>query len=77
MALALAAGCSSRPERRDCVDGADRIASNQNCENYQELEYRKKTVGQPYFRYLYGGSSGGHMGDMVSGGSPTPRSGGS
>jgi hypothetical protein len=72
MALAFTTGCNRTPERRNCVDETGSITSDQNC---QMVEQRRRSgyIGpQPYYHYLYGGSSGGHMGDRVVGGNPMP-----
>jgi hypothetical protein len=72
MALAFTSGCNRTPERRNCVDETGSITSDQNC---QLVEQRRRSgyIGpQPYYHYLYGGSSGGNMGDRVVGGNPMP-----
>jgi hypothetical protein len=72
MALAFTSGCNRPPERRNCVDETGSITSDQNC---QLVEQRRRSgyIGpQPFYHYLYGGSSGGNMGDRVVGGSPVP-----
>jgi hypothetical protein len=59
-ALALSStGCE--PPVHHCVDALGRIAPESYCQN--------QSTG---YRYLYGGSTGGHMGDAVIGGSSTP-----
>jgi hypothetical protein len=47
-----------RDERRDCVDAQNHLQPDSNCQ-----------VGAPGAHYLYGGSSGGNIGDTVVGGS--------
>jgi hypothetical protein len=73
MALAFTSGCGRRvAERRDCVDESGSITTDQNC---QMVEQRRRSgfVGSlPYYHYLYGGSSGGHLGDRVVNGNPVP-----
>jgi hypothetical protein len=61
----LPLGCRD-DETRNCVDAQGRIVPDTSCQN--------STPGAPY-HYLYGGSSGGHIGDAVIGGSTTPSSG--
>ncbi len=61
MALTMVA---CRDERRDCVDAQGRIIPNTTCD-----------AGSSGAHYVYGGSSGGHIGDAVVGGSSTPRGG--
>jgi hypothetical protein len=53
------------PEHRDCVDAQGRILSDSAC-----------STGTPMggAHYIYGGSSGGHIGDYVLGGSTTSHS---
>jgi hypothetical protein len=46
-----------------CVDEKSRIVADFNCQT--------ATLGLSY-HYVYGGSSGGKMGDLVEGGSRTP-----
>jgi uncharacterized membrane protein YgcG len=57
VALSLT-GC--RDERSDCVDTQNRKLPDSNCQ-----------VGSPGAHYVYGGSSGGNVGDAVVGGSVT------
>jgi hypothetical protein len=65
-ALALfTTGCHDTPESRNCVDAQGRIVPGANCEAH--------ATGVPY-HYIYGGSSGGHVGDAVVGGSTTSSS---
>ncbi len=73
MALAFTSGCNRQAERRDCVDYV-----------WAHYERPKLPVGGGTAAYsgyggsvsilslLYGGSSGGHMGDVVVNGNPTP-----
>jgi hypothetical protein len=57
-AAALASiGCHDRP--RHCVDAQSHLMPDANCETHA-------TGG---FHYVYGGSSGGHVGDIVIGAS--------
>jgi hypothetical protein len=51
---------SCRDERRDCVDAQNRLRPDASCES-----------GSPGAHYVYGGSSGGRVGDTVVGGSVT------
>ncbi len=56
-AIALSVtGC--RNERRDCVDTQGRLQPDSTCQ-----------AGMYGAHYVYGGSSGGHIGDTVVGGS--------
>jgi hypothetical protein len=55
-----------RPERRDCVDSQGRKEPDSYCD---------ATGGGGIYHYVYSGSSGGHVGDSVIGGSTTPRGG--
>ncbi|MGC2210132.1 MAG: hypothetical protein WA532_08450 [Candidatus Korobacteraceae bacterium] len=71
MALAFTSGCNRPPEHRDCVDMLGRKADDQNCQLADE-QRRTGYGGSPGFRYWYGGSSGGHIGDVVVNGSPAP-----
>jgi hypothetical protein len=58
-------GRADTPETRNCVDEEGKIVPDFNCEN--------STLGMSY-HYVYGGSSGGNIGDVVVGGSTTSRS---
>ena len=59
-----------KPDHRDCVDGRSRKLPDQAC---------KASPGGvgfvPGAHYWYGGSSGGHVGDTVIGGSSVSRGG--
>jgi hypothetical protein len=61
----LTTGCQDTPESRNCVDAQGRIVPDRDCETH--------APGVPY-HYIYGGSSGGHEGDTVVGGSATSSS---
>jgi len=60
-------GCHDTPESRNCVDDQGRIVPDSNCQAYSSTG--------AHYHYLYGGASGGHVGDAVVGGSVTPSSG--
>lgn len=65
-ALALVTvGCRD-DETRNCVDAQGRIVPDTSCQS--------PPAGAPY-HFIYGGSSGGHIGDAVIGGSATPSGG--
>jgi hypothetical protein len=64
-ALAIV-GC--RSQRRDCVDLQGHLEPDSYC------QATGGGAGSTY-HYVYGGSSGGHVGDSVIGGSSTPRGG--
>ncbi len=72
MALAFTSGCNRRVERRDCADEQGRIANDQNCQMVEQRRNSGYTGPLPYYHYLYGGSSGGHIGDTVVNGNPMP-----
>jgi hypothetical protein len=55
-------GCHD-PEARNCTDAFGHIVPDENCQTSPH--------GAAY-HYVYGGSSGGHVGDFVYGGSLTP-----
>jgi len=65
-ALALFTIACHDSETRNCVDAQGRIVPDTSCQT--------ATPGVPY-HYVYGGSSGGHLGDTVLGGSTTPTGG--
>jgi hypothetical protein len=66
--LALIPGCRNRFGSRNCVDELGRIAPDSNCQ--------ASAPGGSRYRYVYGGASGGHIGDRVIGGRATPAEGG-
>jgi hypothetical protein len=70
MALAFTSACNQRPERRDCVDETGRIISDQNCQTVEQRRHSGYIGPMPYYHYLYGGSTGGHIGDVVINGNP-------
>ncbi len=55
-----------RSQRRDCVDSLGRKEPDSYCQ---------VTGGGGIYHYVYGGASGGHVGDSVVGGSTTSRGG--
>jgi len=65
VALAMTA---CRSEHRDCVDKQGHLEPDSYC------QATGGGVGSTY-HYVYGGASGGHIGDSVVGGSATPRGG--
>lgn len=62
---AFTTGCRDTQETRNCVDTQGRIVPDTNCSN-------PGSSGGSGFRYIYGGASGGRVGDAVVGGSTTP-----
>ena len=69
LAAAALSITACRPEHRDCVDAQGRIQPDSAC------QANGGTGGYYGAHYIYGGSSGGHIGDSVIGGSTTPRGG--
>jgi hypothetical protein len=69
-ALALSStACDNRPiEVRNCVDAQGRIVPDPNCRQHS-------SGGGGGYHYIYGGTSGGHDGDTVVGGSAEPEAG--
>ncbi len=56
--------CRNQPaEVRNCVDAQGRIVPDTNCQNQPH-----GGAFVPLYRYVYGGASGGHLGDAVLGG---------
>ncbi|HEY1984361.1 MAG TPA: hypothetical protein VGG85_03075 [Terracidiphilus sp.] len=60
----FATACHDTPESRNCVDAQGRIVPDTNCQTH--------SYGGSTYHYIYGGSSGGRVGDAVVGGSSTP-----
>ncbi len=54
-------GCHDEP--RHCVDAQNHLMPDDRC------EYHSGGGGAGIYHYVYGGSSGGHVGDTVVGGS--------
>jgi hypothetical protein len=74
-ALGTGSACDDHPrEVRNCVDGQNHIVSDQKCDHpgFYGGYYGSGPGG---FRYVYGGASGGNMGDAVVGGNPDPAPG--
>lgn len=65
-ALAASTGCDDRPrEVRNCVDNQNHIVPDDRCDH---PSLYAGSYGYTNYRYLYGGASGGRMGDTVIGG---------
>lgn len=69
MASLATTGCT-RSEVRDCVDQNRRIVDDNLCQPYRGNGY----AGGGYY-WMYGGRSGGRIGDSVVGGATTPTPG--
>jgi hypothetical protein len=71
-ALAAASGCNDHPkEVRNCVDAENHIVRDSRCNP-------SPSPGGPGgggYRYVYGGASGGSVGDTVERGSSEPEAG--
>jgi hypothetical protein len=63
---AVALSMTACREHRDCIDTQNRKEPDSYCD---------ATGGHGIYHYVYSGSSGGHVGDAVIGGSATPRGG--
>jgi hypothetical protein len=74
-ALGTGPGCDDhRREVRNCVDDQNHIVSDQKCDH--PGSYGGSYGGGPGgYRYVYGGASGGNMGDTVEGGNAEPEAG--
>lgn len=66
-AALVSTGCQDQPETRNCVDAQSHIVPDSMCNS--------QTSTPATYHYIYGGASGGHVGDMVIGGSTTPSDG--
>jgi hypothetical protein len=72
IALATTAACNNRrKEVRDCVDAQNHIVPDGRCQS----PGGSGGGGAGAYHYVYGGASGGNVGDTVSGGSSTPEAG--
>jgi hypothetical protein len=73
VAIAATTGCRPGPtEVRNCVDGQGHIVPDGYCG--AASHGGGGVVPVPIYRYVYGGSSGGRVGDSVFGGSSEPAS---
>jgi hypothetical protein len=69
VALASTVACDERPQEvRDCVDAQNHIVPDDRC---NQQTHGGGGAGGSY-RYIYGGASGGRLGDTVSGGASAP-----
>jgi hypothetical protein len=67
VALATTTACNDRrKEVRDCVDAQNHIVPDSSC------QAPSGSGGGGGYHYIYGGASGGNIGDTVSGGSSAP-----
>jgi len=76
-AMAFTSACHKKPtQTQSCVDAENHIVADSWCE---EAEQKRRTSPGAFFPYvwIYGGSSGGRMGDTVFGGSAVPTPGAS
>jgi len=70
--MAFTSGCR-RTQVQNCVGADNRIVDDQLCDQTDQQRKNNPNGFYPY-RWLFGGSSGGRMGDTVVGGAadPTP-----
>ncbi|MFZ0274017.1 MAG: hypothetical protein WB524_18940 [Acidobacteriaceae bacterium] len=68
-AFTVSTGCDHPTQVRNCVDQQGRIVPDNSCNH---AAGGGGGVPVPY-RYVYGGASGGHIGDTVVGGSSEPE----
>jgi hypothetical protein len=67
LAMAFTSGCR-RTQVQNCVGADNRIIGDQYCDE-ADKQRRNSPGGYYPYRWLFGGSSGGHIGDSVLGGS--------
>jgi hypothetical protein len=67
VAMAFTTGCR-RTQAQNCVGADNRIVGDQFCDDADQQRKNNTRSYYPY-RWLFGGSSGGHIGDSVLGGS--------
>ena len=74
-AMAFTSACHRKPtQAQNCVDGDNRIVADSWCEDAEQK--RRNNPGAHFpFIWVYGGSSGGRIGDTVFGSSATPAPG--
>ncbi|MGA2962862.1 MAG: hypothetical protein ABSD96_14385 [Candidatus Korobacteraceae bacterium] len=70
LAMAFTSGCR-RTQAQNCVGADNRIVSDQFCDQADQQRRNNPNSFYPY-RWLFGGSSGGNLGDNVYGGSASP-----
>jgi hypothetical protein len=73
-ALVATTGCNRRTEVQDCIDQDRHIVDSALCDQQDEAR-RNGYIGRFPYYWNYGGSAGGHLGDVVYGGSASPTSG--
>ncbi len=74
VAMMATTGCNRRTEVRDCIDQNRQIVDERLCQQQDEQRQRGYGGAMPYY-WMYGGSSGGRVGDTVVGGSTSPTPG--
>jgi hypothetical protein len=69
--LSAATGCEDHPTQiRYCVDDRMHIVPDERCDNEP---FTGSVILPGSYHYLYGGASGGHLDDTVTGGSWQPE----
>jgi len=71
--MVFTSGCR-RTEVQNCVGADNLIVGDQFCDDADQQRKNNPNAHYPY-RWLFGGSSGGHIGDTVLGGSADPSPG--
>jgi len=73
VALAFTSGCR-RTQVQNCVGADNRIVGDQLCDENDRQRRNNPNFYSPY-RWIFGGRSGGNMGDTVFDGSTSPSPG--
>ena len=74
VAMAFTVGCRRSTQAQNCVAADNRIVADSWCDESDERQRSNPGMYYPY-HWMYGGSSGGRLGDTVFNGSPTPTPG--
>jgi hypothetical protein len=70
-ALSAAIGCEDYPTQiRYCIDDQKHIVPDERCDNEP---FTGSVILPGSYHYIYGGATGGHLGDTVVGGSWQPK----
>jgi hypothetical protein len=73
-AMAFTSACHKKTQTQTCVDAENRIVADSWCE---DAEQKRRTNPGGFYPHvwIFGGSSGGRIGDTVFGGSAVPTPG--
>ena len=73
-AMAFTSACHKKTQTQTCIDAENHIVADSWCEDAEKTRRSNPGAFFPYV-WIYGGSSGGRIGDTVLGGSAVPTPG--